>query len=281
MTRFRAACVQMTSGADWRENIATAGEFAEDAKNQGANLILFPENVSVLDEDREKIRDSASPMDGHPVIAAFQEMAARLETWILAGTIPVAIGRDGAGQQQTVARSCLIDASGALVAHYDKIHMFDVTLADGESYRESATVHAGDTAVVAPTPWGGLGMTVCYDLRFPHLYRDLAKAGADFLAIPAAFTRPTGAAHWDVLLRARAIECGAYVFAPAQCGVHPGGRKTWGHGMIIDPWGKVIAQAGEEPELLLAEIEPQSTKAARDRIPALRHDRAYSGPSAA
>ena len=174
-------------------------------------------------------------------------------------------------------RSFLIDSDGEVKAHYDKIHMFDVDLGDGEVHRESNAYEAGSRAVTADLPWGTLGMTVCYDLRFPRLYRALAKqGGADFLTVPSAFTRPTGKAHWHVLLRARAIENGCYVFAPAQCGEHENGRKTFGHSLIINPWGEILADGGEEPGFVSAEADPAEVTAARAKIPAFTHDRDFS-----
>jgi predicted amidohydrolase len=175
-------------------------------------------------------------------------------------------------------RSLLVDATGHVAARYDKIHLFDVDLGPSESYRESDVIAPGDRLVVAPTPWGRLGLSVCYDLRFPHLYRALAKAGADFLAIPAAFTRTTGAAHWHVLVRARAIETGCYVLAPAQCGTHAEGRLTFGHSLIVDPWGTVLADAGGETGVITAEIDAAQVAEARRRVPALSHDRAFVDP---
>lgn len=270
---FRLACVQTTSGNDMAANLAAATAAGRVARARGADLIAFPEVVAMMEPDRALVPAKAAPFEDHPALRAFQALAAETGAWVVAGTIAVRLG-DG-----TVAnRSCLLDAGGRLVAWYDKIHMFDVALADGESYRESATYRPGERAVVAPTPWGLLGLTVCYDLRFPHLYRDLAKAGALFLSVPSAFTVPTGEAHWEVLLRARAIECGAYVFAPAQCGTHAGGRRTWGHSLIVDPWGKVLADGGDRPGVVIADIDPAKVADARRAIPALAHDRPYSQP---
>ncbi|MBM3488073.1 MAG: carbon-nitrogen hydrolase family protein [Alphaproteobacteria bacterium] len=272
---FRLACVQTTSGNDMAANLAAATAAGRAARAAGADLVAFPEVVAMMEPDRALVPAKAAPFDDHPALRAFQALAAETGAWIVAGTIAV---RHGDG---TVAnRSCLLDAVGRLVAWYDKIHMFDVALAGGESYRESATYRPGDRAVVAATPWGLLGLTVCYDLRFPHLSRDLAKAGALFLSVPSAFTVPTGAAHWEVLLRARAIECGAYVFAPAQCGTHAGGRRTWGHSLIVDPWGEILADGGERPGFVIADIDPAKAAEARRAIPALAHDRPYSQPAA-
>ncbi len=186
-----------------------------------------------------------------------------------------------ASAEKLANRSLLIDPAGHIAARYDKIHMFDVEIPDGQSYRESRVYEAGTEAVTAELPWGRLGLTVCYDLRFPYLYRSLAQAGAQFLSIPSAFTRFTGQAHWHVLLRARAIETGCFVFAPAQCGSHDGGRETYGHSLIVAPWGEVLADGGEEPGVTLAEIDPAEVAKARTMIPALDHDRPFAAPEAA
>jgi predicted amidohydrolase len=219
----------------------------------------------------------AEPEASHPALAAFREAAAKAGAWLLIGSIGVKVE----GGERLANRSYLLDASGNIVATYDKIHMFDVDLAGGESYRESATFRPGDRAVLADTPWGLLGMTVCYDLRFPHLYRTLAQAGARFITIPAAFTRPTGSAHWHVLQRARAIETGCYIFAPAQCGEHTQGRKTYGHSLIVAPWGEVLADGGDDVGIISAEIDTAKIDEARRMVPSLQHDRPYAAPVAA
>ena len=189
-------------------------------------------------------------------------------------------GEPGAdpGENRLANRSFLIDNSGAIVARYDKIHMFDIDLPNGESYRESGAYRPGGHTVVAETPWGRLGMSVCYDVRFPHLYRALAQAGADFLGVPSVFTVPTGRAHWHVLLRARAIENGCFVFAPAQWGEHAGGRRSYGHSLIVDPWGEVLADGGEETGIVTARIDPARVAEARRSVPSLTHDRAFTPP---
>jgi len=190
--------------------------------------------------------------------------------WLLLGSLAVE-----AGPGQNYNRSYLLNDKGNLVTHYDKLHLFDVDLADGECYRESDTIVPGSTAVLAPTPWGLLGLSICYDLRFAALYRALAQAGAAFLAVPAAFTRTTGQAHWHILLRSRAIETGSYVFAPCQCGSH-GAAQSYGHSLIIDPWGRVLADAGEDPGFIMAAIDPDRVSEARSMIPALKHDRDFA-----
>ncbi len=270
---FRLACVQVCAGNDMGANIKAAADLARRARAEGADFVSFPECVSMMEMGFERTLAASFPEDSHPALAAFRSLAADQEIWLLAGSLTVRL--DGG---RVANRSFLIDADGKVVASYDKIHMFDVDLDGGESYRESETYRAGDQAVLAETPWGPLGMTVCYDLRFPHLYRGLAQRGAVMLSVPSAFTRPTGEAHWEVLLRARAIENASYVFAAAQCGEHPHGRRTWGHSLIVDPWGEVIAAAGEEPCVIWADIDPGKVMAARRSLPSLQHDRDYSFP---
>ncbi len=270
---FRLACIQTNSGNDMERNIEAACALVRRARDDGAELIALPEVVALIEPDRERLVAGAPDEADHPALGAFAALARETGAWILAGSITVR-ARDG----RVANRSLLLDAAGDIVGRYDKIHMFDVDLPGGESYRESDTYRPGAETCVARTPWGGLGMTVCYDLRFPELYRALAKAGADLLAVPSAFTRQTGRAHWSVLLRARAIETGAYVFAPAQCGDHGGGRQTYGHTMIVDPWGAVVAEAGEETGVTIADIDPAKIAEARRAIPSLTQDRAYAPP---
>ncbi len=274
MAEFTVACVQTNSGREIGPNIDAVLPLIGVARARGAELILLPENVAMIEPDQAKQREKALPEDGHPALVAFTEAAGRLGVWLLIGSL--AIRREDG---RVANRSFLLDASGRVVARYDKIHLFDVDLSSGESYRESAVIAPGDRVVIAATPWGRLGMSVCYDLRFPHLYRALAKAGADFLTIPAAFTRTTGAAHWHVLARARAIETGCYVLAPAQCGTHAEGRLTFGHSVIVDPWGAVLADAGEDVGIVTAEVDPARVAEARRRVPALEHDRPFAAPS--
>ncbi|HEX2151806.1 MAG TPA: carbon-nitrogen hydrolase family protein, partial [Stellaceae bacterium] len=210
-----------------------------------------------------------------------RELARETAAWLLLGSLVIdQAGEPGAdpGESRLANRSFLIDSTGAIVARYDKIHMFDIDLPGGESYRESNAYSPGGHTVVAETPWGRLGMSVCYDLRFPHLYRALAQAGADFLSVPSVFTVPTGRAHWHVLLRARAIENGVFVFAPAQWGEHAGGRRSYGHSLIVDPWGEVLADGGEETGIVTARIDPARVAEARRSVPSLTHDRAFTPP---
>lgn len=267
---LKVACIQMTSGPVIEENLKFAAGYIREAANEGAQLIATPENTCWMRfPPEEKVKHTPYQED-HPGVQFFPDLARELRVWILVGSMAVK-GRDG----KLHNRSFLFSDTGKLVAFYDKIHLFDAVLSSGEVYAESNNVMAGDTAVVAQTPWGGLGMTICYDLRFSHLYRDLAKAGASILAVPAAFTVPTGQAHWETLLRARAIETGCFVIAPAQTGEHDGGRRTWGHSLIISPWGKVLARTGEEQGYILADLDLSEVEKARQKIPALTHDRSY------
>jgi predicted amidohydrolase len=276
MAAFRVACIQTSSRRDVAENVATVSAQIARARADGADLICTPEIVDLIEPNRALRLQKAMPEASHAALAGFREAAAKGGAWVLIGSLAIRLDGD-----RLANRSYLIDGSGNVVAKYDKIHMFDVDLAGGESYRESATFRPGDRAVLAETPWGALGMTVCYDLRFPHLYRALAQAGALYITIPAAFTRPTGRAHWHVLQRARAIETGCFVFAPAQCGEHAEGRKTYGHSLIVAPWGEVLADGGEEPGIIYAVIDPAKVHEARGMVPALQHDRAFAAPAAA
>ncbi len=272
MTRFKAACVQMRSGTDMAENIAEATRLIEEAHAQGAQLIATPEMTTLLEKSAAALFATAGTMETDPAIPAFTALAKRLSCWLAIGSVPIILG-DG----KCANRALFISPAGELVAYYDKIHMFDVTLGNGESYRESKSYQPGERAVLVKTPLGGIGLSICYDLRFPHLHRDLAKAGADILMIPAAFTKVTGQAHWHVLQRARAIETGCFVIAAAQGGHHQDGRDTFGHSMIIAPWGEVLAEADHsDPGVICADIDLDEVTKARSRVPALTHDRAYS-----
>jgi len=269
--RVTVACVQTTSEREIEPNITTVGTLVRRARAAGAAFVLLPENVGMLEPVNRLAREKAEPEDRHRALAAFRELAAETGVWLLIGSLSIRLD-DG----RLANRSLLVDPRGEVTARYDKIHLFDVDLGNGERYRESATIAPGASAVVAETPWGPVGMSVCYDLRFPQLYRTLAQRGAVFLSIPAAFTRTTGMAHWHVLQRARAIENGAFVLAPAQCGTHAEGRETYGHSLIVDPWGTVLADGGEEPGIVLAEIDPEAAAEARRKIPALTHDRPFA-----
>lgn len=273
MTTLTVACVQVNAGPEIGPNVDTAVRLVREAAAAGAGFVAMPENVSAIVFGREHQIARASTEEAHPALAAFRAVAAETGVYLLAGTVAIRLD-DG----RLANRSTFIDPQGTIVARYDKIHMFDVDLPGGESYRESSTFRPGEQAVLAESPWGPIGMTVCYDLRFPHLYRDLAKRGAVILTIPAAFTRQTGQAHWHVLQRARAIETGAFVVAPAQTGTHDNGRQTFGHSLIVSPWGEVLADGGEDVGISMATIDLAEVERARQAIPALRHDRAYAPP---
>lgn len=268
MTSFRVACVQVNAGRAFAPNVEVACQSIRSAREQGAELVCLPENVSLLEPDTARLKAMALPEAEHPALAAFTAIAKETGSWILVGSL--AIRSEG---DQIANRAFLVDNAGAIAARYDKIHLFDVDIGPGQQYRESDTFTPGSSPVVAQTPWGGLGLSICYDLRFPALYRHLAQNGADFLSVPAAFTRTTGEAHWHVLLRARAIENGCFVFAPAQCGTHAEGRQTFGHSLIINPWGEVLADGGEEPGIVIADVDTDKVAAARRRVPALHHER--------
>jgi predicted amidohydrolase len=271
--KFTAACVQMTSEREFEPNIRAASDLVRRARDAGADLIMTPEITGMFEPKRDSHLAKATDEAANPVLAAFRALAQKTGAWLLLGSTPIRIETE-----RLANRSFLFAPDGAVAARYDKIHMFDVDLKNGESYRESALYRPGEASVLAALPWGTLGMTVCYDLRFPYLYRALAQAGADFLSIPAAFTVPTGKAHWHVLQRARAIENGCFVFAPAQWGEHAEGRKTFGHSLIIDPWGEVLADAGEGVGFVIAEIDTAKVAEARRMVPALRHDRVIPAP---
>ena len=271
--RFRVALVQTNSSDDMATNIKATSARIRAAGETGADFILTPETVALMEPRTAPLLEKTYFEDDDPALAEFRGLAAELGVWLLIGSIVVKIAED-----KLVNRSYLVDAGGAISARYDKIHLFDVDLPDGESYRESKNYNHGGAAQIAETPWGKLGMTVCYDLRFAHLYRALAQAGASYLTVPSAFTRVTGQAHWHVLLRSRAIETGCYVIAPAQCGDHSQGRQTFGHSLVVDPWGEVLTDAGEEPGVVSADIDPARVAKARAAIPSLVHDREFSAP---
>jgi deaminated glutathione amidase len=267
---FRAGLVQMCTGRDVDQNLRDASDLVREAVRQGAQYVQTPEITTLMEMNRERLFAAIRPEQGNPAVAHFAALARELGIWLHIGSMAVLLGSG-----KVANRSLLFTPEGEIVARFDKIHMFDVELPGGESYRESKNYQAGNAGVLAELPWGVLGLTVCYDLRFPHLYRALAKAGADVLAIPSAFTRKTGEAHWHVLMRARAIENGCFVLAAAQAGKHESGRETYGHSLIIDPWGQVIADAGVEPGVIVADIDCSAVATARQRIPSLQHDRPF------
>ncbi len=300
---LKIALLQMTSGADMAANIAALEQLVAHAARSGAQLVTTPENTFLMEEP--KAERKLYTQDDHPGVLAAAKMARQHDIWLLVGSVAVTsspelrsnskgiqldrprIASDsGDDANKAYNRSILFSPDGAIAATYDKIHLFDVEVGDGQSYRESAKMLAGEKAVVARVDDGGrmtddkqkdaaavLGMTICYDLRFPYLYRQLAHAGATILCVPSAFTQVTGEAHWHVLLRARAIEHGCFVVAPAQTGTHPGGRNTYGHSLVVDPWGRVLADGGTEPGVVLAEIDLAEVEKVRKRLPSLMHDR--------
>lgn len=267
---FRAACVQMRTGLDVAANVAAASALIREAKAKGAHFAATPEMTSLFEAESDALFTKVREEREDEALKAFRSLAEETSLWLLIGSLPIKVE-----ERRCANRSFLIDPKGAVRATYDKIHMFDVDLPGGEVYRESKNYRPGERGVVANTPWGKLGMSVCYDLRFPHLFRALAKAGASFLTIPAAFTHTTGQAHWHVLQRARAIETGCFVIAPAQGGKHENGRHTFGHSLIVDPWGNIIAEAGDTPGVIVADIDPNKVAEARSRVPALTHDREF------
>jgi predicted amidohydrolase len=270
---FRAACVQLRSSDDVDGNIRVACDFIRDAKGQGAHFIATPENTTLMAPDGGAKLEKCFVEDDDPALPRFRALAEELGVWLLIGSLAIKVS-----EKKTANRSFLIDPKGRIAARYDKIFLFDVDLPSGETYRESNTVAGGNRSVVADLPWGRLGLSICYDLRFPQLYRKLTQAGASILAVPSAFTETTGKAHWHVLLRARAIENGAFVIAPAQGGTHANGRKTYGHSLIVAPRGEILAEGGTEPGMILADIDLDAVKSARERVPSLRHDRDFEGP---
>ncbi|MGH6791028.1 MAG: carbon-nitrogen hydrolase family protein [Pseudolabrys sp.] len=267
---FKAAMIQMRSGMTPAANVEAAVRMIGEAKTAGADYVQTPEMTNIMEAKRERLFTVLTEEDADTSLATFRELARSLAIYVHVGSLAVKVSPDRAAN-----RGFLIDPRGEIAARYDKIHMFDVDLANGESYRESRTYRAGELAVLSDLPWGRLGLSVCYDLRFPALYRALAEAGATFLAIPSAFTQQTGEAHWHALMRARAIENGSFVFAAAQGGKHENGRETYGHSLIVDPWGAILAEGGTEPGVIMAEIDPAEVAKARARIPSLQHGRRF------
>ena len=265
---FRAACVQMRSGLDRARNVDAALALIAEAARGGAHFIATPEMTTAVDRNGDRLAASLPEGEALPEIGAFAAAASEHGVWLLIGSMPV---RRGGGKLAN--RGFLFGPGGAVAARYDKIHMFDVSLADGESWRESRVYEPGAEAVVIRTPLAALGLSICYDLRFPRLYRALAQAGAEIIAVPAAFTKQTGRAHWKTLLTARAIECGAFIVAPAQGGRHEDGRETFGHSMVIAPWGDILTEAaGDEPGVIFADIDLRQVTTARRQIPSLSLD---------
>lgn len=276
---MRVALVQMTSSDDPEDNLAALTDWIKDSVDAGAQFVLTPEVTNCLSTSRTRQREVLRTQDEDPMLKAMRSQAAAHGIWLLLGSIAL----KGEVDDRFVNRSILIAPDGAIAARYDKMHMFDVTLSETETYRESDGYRPGDTAALVPVGDLMLGMTICYDVRFAYLYRSLAQAGASVITVPSAFAPETGAAHWETLLRARAIETGAYVLAPAQCGTHPATagrvRKTYGHSLAIDPWGRVMADGGTKPGITLVDLDPSEVNSARGRVPSLTHDRSYTEPN--
>lgn len=274
MTQYQAttiACIQMNSGSEMERNIEQADRLIRDAYQQGARFMSLPENAYFMrDLGVQSAMDYT--MDTHPGLRHARGLAKELASWILIGSIFITVEN----RKRWANRSVVINPAGEVACYYDKIHLFSADFGDGESYRESDTFHPGAEAKMVSTPFGEMGLTICYDMRFARLFRDMAKIGATVFSAPAAFTKRTGIAHWHVLLRARAIENGAYVIAPGQCGLHPSGRETYGHSLIIDPWGEVLAEGhASEPCVITATIDPERVQHVRRQMPVLQHDRDY------
>jgi len=277
LTALRVALIQTRTPAKPRAGAAHLEPLVREAVAGGAELIVTPEASNFLQKDRAAREQVLSDQDDDLAVASLKALAAETGVWILMGS---AIVRSSVDDDDRAAnRSLLIDGTGAVRTTYDKLHVYDVDLPTGERWRESAAVRPGEAAVVAETPWARLGLTVCYDLRFPHLFRALAKAGAQIISVPAAFTVPTGEAHWEVLLRARAIETGCFILAPAQGGAHEDGRTTWGRSMVIGPWGEVIVRLDNDaPGVLFADLDLAAVDTARRAVPQLNHDRDFAPP---
>ncbi|NBN66029.1 carbon-nitrogen hydrolase family protein [Pannonibacter tanglangensis] len=272
MTRFTAACVQMRSSRSVADNIAQAEALIRQAAAAGAHYVQTPEMTNILERSRADLMEKITLEEQDPTLSRFRALAAELRIHLHAGSLAILLP-DG----QVANRAFLIRPDGSILARYDKIHMFDVDLPNGESWRESATYRPGEQSTLAALPWLTMGMAVCYDLRFPAIFRSQARAGAAMLTMPAAFTRQTGQAHWHVLQRARAIENGAFVVSAAQGGTHADGRETFGHSLIVGPWGDVIAELDhDEPGVVLAEIDPEESLKARQRIPAIANERSFA-----
>jgi len=272
--KFRAALVQLNSSTEIAGNIASVDQLVRQAAAEGAQYVQTPEMTNIVQRDRAALQAAIHPEASDPSIAAFSRLAGELGIVLHIGSLAL-----DAGGGKIANRAYVFAPDGSQLARYDKIHLFDVDLPDGESWRESAIYTPGEAAVIADLPWCRLGVSICYDLRFPQLYRSLAHAGAAMLSAPAAFTRQTGEAHWHVLQRARAIENGAFMVSAAQAGHHDDARQTFGHSIIVNPWGEVLAEAGgEAPQVVLADIDPAQAADARARIPALKNERAFADP---
>ncbi|MGD9668453.1 MAG: carbon-nitrogen hydrolase family protein [Hyphomicrobiaceae bacterium] len=273
---FRAGLVQMCATRDPDRNVADATNLIREAASAGAQYVQTPEVTTLMELDRNRLFSLAEPEEVNPALIHFRRLAKELGIWLHIGSMAVKVSAE-----KLANRSYVIAPDAEIAARYDKIHMFDVDLAGGESYKESRNYEPGTSGVVVDLPWGRMGLTICYDLRFPYLHRALAKAGALFIAAPAAFTKTTGEAHWHALLRARAIETQCFVLAAAQTGMHEIGRATYGHSIIYGPWGETVAEAGTEPCVVVADIDPAAVADVRGRVPSLTHDRGFTVVEAA
>src|ERR1700760_2107198 len=268
---FTAAMVQMCTSLSPEASFRQAEALIREAAVKGADYVQTPEVSNLIQKNRKALFELLAAQEDDASLKAYRDLARELKIHIHVGSLALR-----ATPERAVNRSFLIGPDGGVIASYDKIHMFDIDLPGGESYRESANYQPGETAVISDLPWGRIGLTICYDVRFPALYRALAESGASFLAMPSAFTRKTGEAHWHVLLRARAIETGCFVFAAAQAGLHENKRETYGHSLIVAPWGEILAEGGVEPGVCLAKIDPSRVEAARKSVPSLQHGRRFS-----
>ena len=276
MEKYNIACLQANTTNDLAANLATVTAMIREAAANGAQWILTPEYTLMMDGSGRVMRDNALPADGGASLVRLRELARDLKVWLLIGSLTLLTGEEGEGADtRIVNRSFLVSDAGVVVASYDKIHMFDVTLPDGKVIRESSAYRPGDKSVVVDTALGKVGLTVCYDLRFPQLFRTLAQAGAQIITVPSSFQRQTGKAHWHALLQARAIENGCWIIAPAMCGEHAGNRQTFGHSLVVNPWGEVVADGGDAPGIVYAEIDVARVGKVRGMIPSLTHDRAF------
>jgi predicted amidohydrolase len=269
--KFRVGLVQMRTSKDIEDNLAQSEALIRDAASRGANYIQTPENTNIMEVDAPHLLEKIASEDKTAGVALFSNLASELGVWLHIGSMAIKVENGRAAN-----RAFLFAPTGQLVRRYDKIHMFDVNLPSGENYRESATFVPGTEAVVATLPWGKLGIATCYDMRFPEQFKALAQAGAKYLTAPSAFTKVTGEAHWHILLRARAIENGCFVFAAAQGGCHANGRTTYGHSIVISPWGEILAEAGTEPGVIVADIDAAEVDRVRARIPSLDHARDFT-----
>lgn len=283
MKALRVGLIQLRVSDDPERHLPETETLIREAAGRGATMVMTPEGTNFLTTNRTRRKALLKPEAEDATLARLSGLSRELGVWTLIGGLGLATSDQNG---RFANRSLLLDDSGKIRARYDKIHMFDAEVSETERYHESAVSRPGDRAVLARTPWGGIGMTICYDVRFPALYAALARVGATILTVPSAFTRPTGAAHWETLLRARAIETGAFVLAPAQCGIHPAAegdrpRASWGHSLAVSPWGEILADGGEEPGATMVDLDLDAPAAARRRIPALEHVRAFRPPETA